>query len=169
MTQATLKTIARHKAAVTDGRIERTNVIGIRKALNEMERSRNNPAELIDALFDLTEAIAEHRPTVAGELHDSGLKVLRNPRYAKRWTAEQQIAIDTLDHFTLIRFDWIGPRGAHVVPVYAVWAKVPPVAGVDPFPPGVTYQAFAFRNIPWQSAWSLGEEDGPRVVSEHGE
>lgn len=156
-TAATLKTIARHKAAVIAGRIEKTNVIGIRKALNEMERNRSNPAELIDALFDLTEAIAEHCPTVAGELHDSGLKVLRNPRYAKRWNDAQRAIINyPLVKFRLVRFDNIGPRGAHVVPVYRVIGDE-------------RMGAFTFRNIPWQSAWSLGEEDGPRVVSDCGQ
>lgn len=152
MQTATLKTIARHLAAVQSGTIEKTNVIGIRKAINAMERNRTNPAELIDALFELTEAIGKHRPTVAGELHESGLKVLRNPRYAKRWTPMQDCTIRSLDYFQLIRFDWIGPRGDHVVPVYRAVAT--------------DGASFAFRNIPWQSAWSLGEKDGPRVVPE---
>jgi len=41
---------------------------------------------------------------------------------------------------------------AHVVPVYRAVSS--------------SGGSFAFRNIPWQSAGSLGEEDGPRVVSE---
>lgn len=168
-----MNTFQKHLAAITSGKITRSNIIGMRKGFNAWERvsrgystSRTNPGFTNPEADELTLAIDKHHPTATGELHDGGLTVLRNPRYAKRWTVEQQIAIDTLDHFTLIRFDWIGSRGEHVVPVYAVWAKIPPVAGVDPFPPGVTYQAFAFRNIPWQSAWSLGEEDGPCVVEQ---
>ncbi len=157
MITATLKTIARHKAAVTSGRVEKTNVIGIRKALNAMERARDNPPELTDALFGLIEAIGKHRPTVTGELHESGLKVLRNPRYAKLWNDAQRAIINyPLAKFRLIRFDWIGPRGAQVVPVYLI-------SGDE------RMGSFAFRNIPWQSAWSLGEEDGPRVQPGRGE
>jgi hypothetical protein len=168
MKQTSLKSIARHTAAVKSGKVEKTNIIGIRKAINAMEQG-NWPAAMIDAQFELERAIAECRPVVVGALHDSGLKVLRNPRYAKRWTREQKLAIDSFDHFRLIRFDRIGHRGRYSVPVYAVFAKVPPVAGRDPFPEGVTYQAFAFRNIPWQTAHYDGLDDGPRVVPERGE
>lgn len=151
-----LKAIARHLAAVTAGRVEKKNIIGIRKIINAMEigklRREPNEPELIDAIFRLEEAIAERRPLVVGELHESGLKVLRNPRYAKRWTERQLQIIACADRFELLRFDRIGRWQS--VPVYRVVSH--------------DGESFAFRNIPWQSAWTLGELDGPRVVSEQG-
>jgi hypothetical protein len=149
MQQTSLKSIARHKAAVQSGRIEKTNIIGIRKAINAIERG-GETAAMIDAVFDLECAIAEHRPAVVGSLHDSGLKVLRNPRYAKRWTPAELQIIACADHFELIRFDRVGRR--YSVPVYRVVSH--------------DGQSFAFRNIPWQTAYFDGLDDGPRVVPE---
>lgn len=88
--------------------------------------------------------------TLVGPLHDSGLKVLRNPRYAKRWTARQQLTIANLDHFELLRFDRVGRR--YSVPVYRAVSR--------------SGGSFAFRNIPWQTAYYSGLDDGPRVVPE---
>lgn len=150
MQQISLKSIARHTAAVNAGTVTKTNVIGIRKAVNAMERG-DWPAAMIDAQFELEQAITERRPTVAGELHESGLKVLRNPRYAKRWNERERGIIGRLHHFELVRFDRVGRR--YSVPVYRA---------VD-----VTGQGFAFRNIPWQTAYYAGLDDGPRVVPEH--
>lgn len=151
MQQTSLKSIARHTAAVNAGIITKTNVIGIRKAVNAMERS-DWPAAMIDAQFELEQAIAERRPTVTGELHESGLKVLRNPRYAKRWYKGEAEIIANLDHFELIRFDRVGMRGRYSVPVYRAVAT--------------DGRSFAFRNIPWQTAYYAGLDDGPRVVPE---
>lgn len=158
------KTFAKHLAAIKSGRIERNNIIGLRKAFNAYARasrgysiSRTAPAISFDEYREAERAIERYRPTVTGALHDSGLKVLRNPRYAKRWTHYQQHIIDNLKRFELIRFDWIGPHSMHCVPVYRAVSSY-----VNPDGESV---AFAFRNIPWQSAWSLGEEDGPRVVT----
>jgi hypothetical protein len=152
--QTSEKSIRRHLAAVQAGTVTKTNVIGIRKAINELERNAWNPPAMIDAQFELEQAIAERRPTVAGELHESGLKVLRNPRYAKRWNEREAGIISRLHHFELVRFDRVGPRGRYGMPVYRA---------VD-----ATGQGFAFRNIPWQTAYYAGLEDGPRVVSERG-
>lgn len=154
MRQTSLKSIARHLAAVKSGRIEKTNVIGIRKAINELERNAYNPPEEIDALFELECAIKECRPVVTGALHDSGLKVLRNPRYTKRWNDAQREVIGNACEFRLIRFDRMGLRGRYSVPVYQV---------------SNGFHAFAFRNIPWQTAYFGGFDDGPRVVPESGE
>lgn len=147
-----LKAIARHMAAVTAGRVEKTNVIGIRKAINELERNAYNPPEITDALFELEQAIVKRRSVVVGALHDSGLKVLRNPRYAKRWTQRQQLTISNLDHFELIRFDRVGSRGRYGMPVYRAVSR--------------SGGSFAFRNIPWQTAYYSGLDDGPRVVDD---
>lgn len=155
MKATSLKSIARHLAAVNAGTVDKTNVIGMRKAVNAIEQERLAPASMVDALFELECAIKERRPTVTGALHDSGLKVLRNPRYAKRWNEREAGIISRLHHFELVRFDRIGNHGRQSVPVYRA---------VD-----VVGQGFAFRNIPWQTAYYSGLDDGPRVVPERGE
>lgn len=149
MKTTSLKSIARHLAAVNAGTVTKTNVIGIRKAINDMERG-GWPSDMIDAQFELEEAIGWRCPTVTGGLHESGLKVLRNRRYAKRWNEREQGIIDRLDHFKLLRFDRVGNRGRYSVPVFLA---------VD-----ATGQSFAFRNIPWQTAYYGGLDDGPRIV-----
>jgi hypothetical protein len=62
MKQTSLKSIARHLAAVQSGRVEKTNIIGIRKAVNAMEQG-DWPAAMIDAQFELE---ASHRGAPAG-------------------------------------------------------------------------------------------------------
>lgn len=150
MKTTSLKSIARHRAAVESGKVTKTNVIGIKKAINAMELG-SWPAEMIDAQFELERAIAERHPLVVGELHETGLKVLRNPRYAKRWNEREAAIISRLHHFELIRFDRIG-RLWHSVPVYRAVSR--------------SDGSFAFRNIPWQTAHYEGLDDGPRVVPE---
>jgi hypothetical protein len=81
--------------------------------------------------------------------------VLRNPRYAKRWDGYEQDVIDNLDHFELIRFDRVGSRGRYGMPVYRAVAYVGR---------GKAERSFAFRNIPWQTAFYSGLDDGPRIV-----
>jgi hypothetical protein len=153
MKQTSLKSIARHLAAVKAGTVTKTNVIGIRKAINAMERGDFTGPET-DAQFELEQAIAESPPLVTGSLHESGLKVLRNPRYAKRWNDAQRAIINyPLLRFRLVRFDRIGQRQS--VPVYRAIGDE-------------RMGSFTFRNIPWQSAYYLGEEDGPRVVPGRG-
>jgi hypothetical protein len=76
--------------------------------------------------------------------------VLRNQRYAKRWTPEELLIIACADHFELIRFDRVGRR-------YSV--KVYHRVSHDG-------KSFAFRNIPWQTAYYAGLDDGPRIVPE---
>jgi hypothetical protein len=149
MKQTSLKSIQRHTAAVNAGTVDKTNVIGIRKAINAME-SGNWPAAMIDAQFELERAIAERQPTVTGTLHETGLKVLRNRRYAARWNELQAEIIANADHFELIRFDRVGHR--YSVPVYRVVSS--------------DGRGFAFRNVPWQTARYEGLDDGPRVVPE---
>lgn len=117
----------------------------------------STPLGTLEQADALLEAIRKHRPRVTGQLHDTGITLLRNPRYKKRWAAYQREAIDSLDHFRLVDFDQEGRWGEYAVPVYQVWAKVPPKGdALD----GGSYAAFAFRNIPWQSGG-----DGPEVVS----
>lgn len=151
MKTTSLKSIARHRAAVEAGTVTKTNVIGMRKAINDMERG-GWPSDMIDAQFELEEAIGWKCPAVAGELHETGLKVLRNPRYAKRWNDAQRAIINyPLLRFKLLRFDRVGNRGRYSVPVFLA-------VGDEQMEP------FAFRNIPWQTAYYAGLDDGPRVV-----
>jgi hypothetical protein len=63
--------------------------------------------------------------------------------------------IRRLSHFELIRFDRLGNRGRYSVPVYRAVAT--------------DGRSFAFRNIPWQTAYFEKLDDGPRVVPERGE
>lgn len=152
-------TAKKHLDAINAGTVDKTNVIGIRKAINHVERLRagysGNRSSVTPEQADALEyAIRLHRPRVVGELHETGLKVLRSPRYAKRWTDWQRKAIDALDHFRLVGFERID--GTHATPVYAVWAKVPPKGdALD----GGTYEAFWFRNVAWQSGGN-----GPEIV-----
>jgi hypothetical protein len=61
MKQTSLKSVARHTAAVRTGKVDKTNVIGIRKAINAIERDSETPA-MIDAVFKLECAIAGASP-----------------------------------------------------------------------------------------------------------
>jgi hypothetical protein len=72
MKATSLKSIARHMAAVQSGKVEKTNIIGIRKAINAIEQRDESSAAMIDAVFELECAIRKYHPTVAGALHDSG-------------------------------------------------------------------------------------------------
>lgn len=156
----------RHLKAIAAGVVTKTNVIGIRKALAHVDRLRmgysgnrsNVTREEADAI---EQALLESRPTVTGELVETGKRLLQSPRYAKR-LADFAPALARIDHFRLIRFDRVQyQRGlGTLVPVYAVWAKVPPCIGPDPFPPGVTYEVFVFRNVPWQSGGNGPEIQG---------
>ena len=134
----------KHFAAVEGGTITKTNIIGIRKAINATEKGWDCPSASVNEIFRLEELIEAKRPRVTGELHESGIALLRSPRYAKRLEHVAGVIAD-FDHFELVEFDRIGPRGQYAVPVYAV---------VDTA--GRT--GFRFRNIPWQSGG-----DGPEV------
>lgn len=142
-------TFDRHMAAIKAGKVDKTNIFGLRKAINRAERLRAGwsvsrgsiSPEQADAL-EL--AIEAHQPTVIGELHETGLRVLRNPRYAKRLAPVANIIGAPDVAFRLTRFDRIGRRGEYAVPVYRVTAKE---------------GSFIFRNIPWQSGG-----DGPELV-----
>lgn len=165
-----MNALRRHLAAIERGEITKTNVIGMKKAINAAERIREGcsvsataPRVTVSDTMALRRRLSERRPIVRGELHDSGLKVLRNPRYAKR-LASYADSIAAADHFRLVGFDMIGRRGSHAVPVYAVWSKIPLKGGVLD---GGTYEAFRFRNIPWQTAYYEGEESGPVIVGEY--
>lgn len=145
------KTAQKHINAIRSGSVDRSNVIGLRKLINASERkgqgfSVSSTACVIDGdeMSDLFDALDEFRPIVTGDLHETGLTLLRSPRYAKRlqW---QQTHIARIHAFRLIRFDQLGARGLQCVPVY----RCEDAAGSH---------LFTFRNISWQSG---GE--GPEI------
>jgi len=143
----------KHLAAIESGRVTRTNIIGLRKALNmDARRSAGwsigvTAAKITsEELEHLLHLIATTHVIAHGDLHEAGLKVLRNKRHAKKWDATQAAIIEKFDHFRLVRFDWIGARGEHCVPVYRAY--------------GAGLQSFTFRNIPWQSGGKGPEIQG---------
>lgn len=143
-------TFERHLAAIQSGEVTRTNVIGIRKAINAAERKANGWSVPRGAMppaqaWELEAWVEREQPRVVGDLHDSGLTVLRNKRYAKR-LAQYADVIEWPDHFELVRFDRIGSRGGYAVPVYRLV--------------GANGGSFKFMNIPWQSGG-----DGPEILA----
>lgn len=141
------RTAQKHLDAIRAGEVTRTNVIGLRKLINAMERKarrysvRSTQCTVEVADWHLIESeLDKCRPIVRGELHESGLALLRSPRYAKRLASVQEI-LEHATHFRLLRFDRID--NLHCVPVYQVCTGGP---------------SFVFRNIPWQSGG-----DGPEI------
>jgi hypothetical protein len=141
----------RHLKAIYAGEVTKSNVIGIRKAINAFERrseclsvSRTAPRLAGSEIAQIERALADREPLVVGELHDSGIKLLRSGRYAKRLAPVKAIIDHPGLHFRLVAFDRIGARGLHSVPVYRAHC-----GGAS----------FLFRNIAWQSGG-----DGPEVL-----
>lgn len=164
MTKETLsRTLQSHKDAILSGEVSKTNVIGLRKALNASERERQgwgngrtSPKDHWQDVQEVVSLLPKHRPLVVGELHDSGIEVLRNPRYRKRWTEYQQRVIAGPNvRFRLVRFDRLGDYGQYAAPVYQV-CRYYNNAG---WPRG-SYDSFCFRNVPWQAGGN-----GPEVVA----
>lgn len=142
----------RHIAAIESGNVTKTNVIGIRKALNHVDRiasgwsgNRSNAtAEEVRAALD---ALERCKPIVRGELHESGVRLLTGGRYAKRL---ERVAdkVAALEGFSLVGYNTL--RTGYSVPVYSAWGG----AG-----------AFRFYVIPWQSADMVGMESGLHLES----
>lgn len=142
------KTLKRHLDAIRAGEVTKANVIGIRKAINHVNRLEaglsGNRCNATWADVWLVEAeIAKDPPKVIGTLHDTGLQLLRSPRYAKRLAPYQDL-IEWPKRFELLRFERLGD-GLHVYPVYRLV--------------GENGGTMTFRNIPWQSGGQ-----GPEVL-----
>jgi hypothetical protein len=139
----------KHLAAIRSGNVTKTNVIGLRKALNADARrlagySVSSVAPKLKGA-ELAAIIAEleaKEPLVRGSLHESGVRIVTGPRYAKRFDSVRHV-VDSLHGFRLVRFDDVAEVGA--VPVYRAIGS----AG-----------SFLFRVIAWQSGG-----DGPELVS----
>lgn len=146
-----MKHTSNHMADITSGTVTKTNVIGLRKILNADARRQHGwgtsstcPKYTHDEAVALERALSRCKPVVTGELHETGLALLRSPRYKKRLAGVKPI-IDALDSFRLVRFDRIGRHDAYAVPVYEARAGS---------------KSFVFRNIPWQSGGN-----GPELVT----
>lgn len=142
----------RHIAAIRAGEVTATNVIGLRKAFNALERERQigrkvKGAPTFGEVDEATVLMHEHAPRVTGELHDTGLKTLRNPRYAKRFDEFTRLMIeDYALEFRLVGYSYLGRRGEYSLPVFKACSR---------------HGSFLFRNLSWQSGG-----DGPEIVGE---
>lgn len=144
--------IAQHVAAIAAGEITKTNVIGMRKAINTATRlsqgwsvSRTAPAVTTEDANRLEDLLSEHKPRVTGELHESGIKQLQAKRYRRQLESVADIVTD-LDHFRLVGYDCRGRHGEYAVPVYRAYSR--------------DGKSFPFVNVPWQSGGN-----GPEIVS----
>lgn len=141
----------RHLAAIESGNVTKTNVIGIRKAVNHVERLRrgwsgnrsNATADEVRAVLDALEA---RKPIVRGELHASGVRLITDKRYRKRLEPVAD-KVAALQGFSLVGYQEIDR--CHFVPVYMAWGN----AGT-----------FRFYSIPWQTAHYAGLEGGPHIL-----
>lgn len=145
------RTAEKHLAAILSGTVTRTNVIGLRKLINASERREQGlSVSLTQCAVDwrdlqlIERALDQHRPRVAGDLHETGLALVQSRRYAKRFEAAR-LDVSRVAAFRLIRYDRLGSRDLHCVPVY----RVEDSDGAH---------LFTFRNIPWQSGG-----DGPEI------
>lgn len=116
------KALAKHLVAIQNGAVERSNVIGLRKLLNDAWRKRKgySVSKTAADVDDVTVCQVENllydcRPRVTGELHDSGVTVLQNKRHKKKVAPYADIVAD-IERFELVAFDEVG-RGNHV-PLY---------------------------------------------------
>lgn len=146
-----MSTYEKHLNAICAGTVGKTNIVGLRKAVNADIRrqhgwgtSRTCPATTHREVTALMNAIREHHPRADEALTASGLKVLRNRRYTKRWTEAQRLVIDHCTGFRLV--DWYEWRGGTT----PMWRAVADCGYFD------------FINIPWQSGG-----DGPTVTEGH--
>lgn len=142
-----------HAAAIRAGVVTKTNVIGLRKALNSHERevrgysiSSTAPRITKDERFELlNDLLPAFHPVVTGELHDSGVKLLQSPRYRKQLAPVAEIVAD-IDRFELVGFDYVGQYGLNTTPVYRCHGR--------------NGKAFNFTNLAWQSGGN-----GPVIMS----
>lgn len=144
----------KHIDAIESGEVTKQNIIGLRKALNAQARREagfsigiTEPKATDTDIAHALALIDRDKPRVVGELHDSGLKVLRNRRYAKR-LADYADIIEWPSHFELCGFSCLGRYGHYAVPVYRLT--------------GQNGGSFKFRNVPWQAGGNGPEVIGPR-------
>jgi hypothetical protein len=134
-----------HLDAINSGIVTKSTVIGLRKTLNAYERialgysvSNTAPKAAYDgiALANMQHLIADKKPRVTGELHDSGIQLLTSKRYAKQLSKVDHIT-SNLSHFRLIGFEFIGNRLMQAYPIYRAFSE--------------SGNYFDFYVVPWQS------------------
>ena len=130
-----------HMKAIESGKLEKTNIIGIRKALNANLRRLQSwstgctsPNITDSQVMQLHDTIMCVKPIAIGEMHDSGVKQLQSKRYKNRWTDRQAAIIADIDRFQVLFFTELNN---HYYPVFLCTGK--------------NGESFTFYNIPWQS------------------
>lgn len=127
-----------HLEQIKSGKVTRSNVIGIRKAYNAIEmggyRSITAPKMTSDELSEILTQLDRVRPLCKGELHDMGLKVIRNKRYKN----VLPVPGDEVDHFRLIGFEGFKSGNWKYTPEYSAHDKAGNLL-------------FTFVNRSWQS------------------
>lgn len=146
-----MNAMRRHILAIESGNVTKTNVIGLRKALNHVERLRqgwsgNRSNATLDETRAALEALERRKPLVRGELHASGVRLLTDKRYKKR-LASVADKIAALQGFCLV--DFVEIADCQYTPVFEAWGD----AGT-----------FRFYSIPWQTAYWKGLEGGPQLM-----
>lgn len=150
-------TLKKHLDAINSGAVTKTNIIGLRKAFNANARLTRgygagctSPKVTPGDIGDLRRAITLIEPFVRGELHDSGLKVLQDPRYRKRFNLAQSRVVERVTVFKFVGLHQIDD--CHATPIYKA---VSPFGSVN------------FYVIPWQSALAYGLQSGPQIIGDY--
>jgi hypothetical protein len=140
-----------HLDALRAGEVTRTNSIGLRKAFTTDARRADGwsagvtaPKVTTEQIERATYLIAKNKPVVLGELHETGLALLRSKRNRKALASVVDIVPDVV-RFRLVDYEMRGRWGEYFVPVYRAQAE--------------DGRSFDFINIPWQSGGN-----GPEVV-----
>lgn len=144
-------TFEEHMKAIQSGELTKRNVISLRKAINADERRRAGysvsstaPKQLSESQWEkIMDALARVKPKVVGELHESGMKLLKSKRYKRQLESVSEI-IEELESFHLVGFDILGE--GYAVPVYR--AK------------GASGKSFPYSCRSWQSGGN-----GPQIES----
>lgn len=145
-------TFDKHLAAIRHT-VTKSNIIGIRKALNAFERSHRyrstsctSPQWSFVRVQACLSAVVRYQPVISGEWHASGVKTLQSAlkRYKGRFNAAHVRIIGDIWHFRLV--DWQCDDSLHWYPVIRCVAR--------------DGSFFDFINIPWQSGG-----DGPTLAT----
>jgi uncharacterized protein YcfJ len=141
----------RHIAAIESGNVTKTNVIGLRKAVNHVARlaggwSGNRSNATREEVNVALATLERCKPMVRGDLHASGVRLITDKRYKTRLESVAD-KIAALQGFSLVGFEEV--RDCQYVPVYLAYGN----AGT-----------FRFYSVPWQSALAYGLESGPQLM-----
>lgn len=143
-------TYERHIAAIRHT-VTKSNIIGMRKAINAFERNRRGysigataPEWSYSMVRALHEDTARYAPVITGDWHATGIATLQRAvkRYPDRFNAYCAAVVADIWYFRLV--DWHCERLQHYPVIRAVARD-----GTH----------FDFYNIPWQSGG-----DGPKIV-----